>query len=356
MTETPSAPTPPASVPTDGRITSIEQLAAARQQRGLSVSDVAAKLGMVPRQIEALEHADWASLPGQAFVRGAIRAYGKALQLDIDPLLTAIGGHAQAADLRPSSSLEAPLPKHGALGFSNGGSGTRLVWILLGVLGVVAIALYFGRSADFSSVIDRDAPSAPGRTIESVPVQPPGSDTAPGGSPAGRGSTAPGGASGAAGAVAPGAAGQGAAGQGAAGQGAAGSAAGAAGTAAAGGMPAADPGTNTTPGASAGTPAAQPLVPSASATSTGAASSGAGSARDALRFTFEREAWVEVRDAAGNVLLFGTQPAQSTREVQGKRPYTLTVGNAGHVRLERGGQAIDLKTPSRQGVARLTVD
>src|SRR5690606_25191490 len=50
------------------------QLAAAREARGWSVSDVASKLGMVPRQIEAIERGDWAALPGQAFVRGAIRA------------------------------------------------------------------------------------------------------------------------------------------------------------------------------------------------------------------------------------------------------------------------------------------
>jgi len=352
----------PVAVPADGRITSLEQLIAARQQRGLSVSDVAAKLGMVPRQIEALEHADWDALPGQAFVRGAIRAYGKTLQLDIEPLLTAVGGHAKAADLRPSSSLEAPLPKHGALGFSNGGSGSKLVWILLGVLGVIAIAFYFGRSADFSGVIDRDAPSAPGRTIESVPVQPPGSGTSPGGNPDGRGLSTPG----AAGASPQGAAGSNAPGQGAAAGGAS-SATGSAGAApvVAGGAAGSNvPGSaaNAGPGAGAatsaaasvgtpGSPGTQALVPPA-----GAAATTAGASRDALRFTFERESWVDIRDAAGNVLLFGTQPAQSTREVQGKRPYTLTVGNAGYVRLERDGQVIDLKAPSRQGVARLTVD
>ncbi|MGD9945628.1 MAG: helix-turn-helix domain-containing protein [Burkholderiaceae bacterium] len=353
MTETSSVPTPSDAAAPNGPITSMEQLSAARQQRGLSVSDVAAKLGMVPRQIEALERSDWNALPGQAFVRGAIRAYGKALQIDIDPLLTAVGGHVPAAELRPSASLEAPLPKHGALGFANGGSGSKLVWILLGVIGVVAIALYFGRSADFGGT-DEAGTGTSSRAVDAVPL--PGADGTAGsggtaGGAAGSGSAARGSSS--AGSPAPGQPAASSTAPPGAGAGAASGMSGAPGAPATSGTPgAASAGAAPAAGTAGGTSTAtgpQPLVPAAAAPS-------AAAAPDALRFTFERESWVEVRDAAGSVLLYGTQPAQSTREVQGKRPYTLVVGNAGYVRLERGGQPIDLKAPTRQGVARLTVD
>ena len=76
----------------------------------------AAKLGMMPRQIDAIEHGRWEALPGTAFVRGAIRAYGKALQLDVAPLLATLGSPNGAPELKPSSSLDSPLPRHGALG------------------------------------------------------------------------------------------------------------------------------------------------------------------------------------------------------------------------------------------------
>src|SRR5690606_5581073 len=87
-----------------------EQLTAAREARGWSMSDVAAKLGMMPRQIEAIEQGRWEALPGQAFIRGAVRAYGKALQVDVAPLLATLGGQV-APELRPSSSLDSALPR-----------------------------------------------------------------------------------------------------------------------------------------------------------------------------------------------------------------------------------------------------
>ena len=76
----------------------------------------------------------------------------------------------------------------------------------------------------------------------------------------------------------------------------------------------------------------------------------------ALRFRFEGESWVEVRDAGGKLLLYGMQPAGSERRVAGTRPYSLTVGNAAHVRLEFDGRQVDLGAIARQGVARLKVD
>lgn len=317
-------------------IGTVEQLIAAREARGWSVADVAGKLGMMPRQIEAIERGDWGALPGQAFVRGAIRAYGKALQADVEPLLASVGREVSAPVLRPAASLEAPLPRHGALGFDSGGSGSRLTWILLAVLGVVAIALYFGRGGELARVLEGGAPAAtPGRNVETVPAQPPASSE-PASSPsvpADSSSLAP---------V-----------RGVPAQ-----------------LPAAGPleanasAIEVRPG---GMASAIPVHSGAMADAVGAASPAAANApagpggapaaaaADVLRFRFEGESWVDVRDAAGSVLLHGTQPAQSTREVGGKGPYALVVGNAEHVRLEHDGRSVDLAGLARQGVARLTI-
>ena len=307
------------------QVASAGQLAAARAARGWSPSDVASKLGMVPRQIEAIERGDWGALPGQAFVRGAIRAYGKALQVDVEPLVASVGGTVRAAELRPSASLEAPMPRRGALGFDNGGSGSRLTWVLLGVLGVIAIAMYFGRGAQWSQVLEDGAadPGAAGRAIEAVPVRPQGappesirpqsppssqspssqSSPSPAPPPGDASSTAPGSLAAAAQSGSAGATGQ---------------------------LPAA-------------------IVPA----SAGPAPAGAVAA---LRFRFEQAAWVEVRDGGGKLLLHGMQPAGSTREIAGRRPYSLVVGNAVHVRLDHGGRDIELGALARQGVARLKID
>jgi len=339
--------------PIVGPIDSPGQLAAARAARGWSVSDVASKLGMVARQIEAIERGDWTALPGQAFVRGAIRAYGKALVADVEPLVDSVGGAVRAAELRPSASLDAPLPKRGALGFDNGGSGSKLTWILLAVLGVIAIALYFGRGAEWSRVLEGGATGsgAPGRSVETIPVQPllPAErkgDAAtaataaqpvpaqPPASPAQPSSLAtPAVPSGTADA------------QGADRQAGTSSAT----AAGAGAVVATAP-------ASGGASGAQPEPAGTGPGGTGPGGTTNADDAGALRFRFEQESWVVVRDAGGKVLLYGLQPADSAREIVGRRPYSLVVGNASHVRLVHQGREIDLGAISRQGVARLKID
>ena len=65
------------------------RLAAAREQAGLSVEEVAGKLRLSPRQVEALEAGDAEALPGAMFVRGFMRNYARLLGIDPEPLLEA---------------------------------------------------------------------------------------------------------------------------------------------------------------------------------------------------------------------------------------------------------------------------
>jgi cytoskeleton protein RodZ len=277
-------------------------------------------------------------------VRGALRAYGKALQADVEPLISSIAGAVRAAELRPSASLDAPLPRHGALGFDNGGSGSRLTWILLGILGVIAIAMYFGRGAEWSRVLEGGpaGAGAPGRAIESVPLKPPAlpaTPAAPGAAPSAPNppssstdplpSAAPASTGGPASTAAPASTG-----------------------AATAPSPTSAPAAQSSPDGAASASAPSPPA-DAAATAAGAAASGAGVP---LRLRFERESWVEVRDANGKLLLHGTQPAGSARDIAGRKPYSLVIGNAAHVRLEHDGREIDLGAIARQGVARLKID
>ena len=59
----------------------------AREAAGLSLGDVADRLKLSLRQLEAIERDDFEALPGAAFVRGFVRNYARFLELDDAPLM-----------------------------------------------------------------------------------------------------------------------------------------------------------------------------------------------------------------------------------------------------------------------------
>lgn len=67
-------------------------LKTAREAKGLSVTQVAEKLKLSPRQVVALESEDFSSLPGNTFIRGFMRNYARFLELDSQLLLGYLAG------------------------------------------------------------------------------------------------------------------------------------------------------------------------------------------------------------------------------------------------------------------------
>jgi Uncharacterized protein conserved in bacteria len=65
-----------------------QQLAQAREARGLSQTDVATRLYLRVQVIDLLETDDYDRLPQFVFVQGYLRAYAKLLGLDPEPLLS----------------------------------------------------------------------------------------------------------------------------------------------------------------------------------------------------------------------------------------------------------------------------
>lgn len=53
-----------------------------REQKGLSINEVAARLKLPSRQIETLERGEYVGLPEPVFVRGFLRSYGRFLDID----------------------------------------------------------------------------------------------------------------------------------------------------------------------------------------------------------------------------------------------------------------------------------
>jgi cytoskeleton protein RodZ len=391
----------PAEVPVP--VSGVEQLVAARQARGLGASDIAAKLGMSTRQVEALERGDWPALPGQAFVRGALRSYGKTLGLDVAPLLASVGGQVSAPELRIAASLDAPMPRSGAIGVSSGATGGRLAWMLLGVAAVIAIALYSGGALEDTEQTARDplrtdragqaGAAAGGSTPSGATLAGFGAGPSPAGAGAGgTGSVSGGSADASAGSAqpltplaplaprapsAPPPAMPGTA--------APGSGSGATPGAAAPGGP--DSGSSGTPGTGAApAPVAAPVQPGAAtaaapsrqvgSTSSVSAPSqvasvspaspagdarrdggaAAQSAEETLRLAFRRESWVEIRSAGGELLLTGLQRAGSSHVLSGRRPFEMVIGNAAHVTLEVDGKPVDLAPHAPRGVARFKLE
>ena len=92
-------------------------LAAARQARGMTVTEVAQRLKFSPRQIEALEADRYRELPPPTIARGMIRGYAKLLAIPAEPLLEAaqyaLG--AGPVTVRPRD-MGVPFPRHARRG------------------------------------------------------------------------------------------------------------------------------------------------------------------------------------------------------------------------------------------------
>ena len=80
------------------------------------------------------------------------------------------------------------------------------------------------------------------------------------------------------------------------------------------------------------------------------------SPNSALKFSFTKPAWVEVRDRTGQIIFSQLSQAGSQRDIEGQPPFVLVVGNAAHVTLQYKGKPIDLSKRSKDDVARLTLD
>jgi len=75
-----------------------------------------------------------------------------------------------------------------------------------------------------------------------------------------------------------------------------------------------------------------------------------------IELVFDRESWVEIRDAEGRVLFSQLNPPGTRREVAGGGPFSLVIGNAAGVKVRFNDSEVDLKPFTRTDVARLTLE
>jgi cytoskeleton protein RodZ len=281
----------------------------AREARGLAIDDIANALKLTPKQVSAIEDEDFQQLPGTTFARGFVRNYARLMQLDAAPLLAIVERSAAKRDVEL-----APLAT--AIGTMPAASGGRPVprWLLV-AFAVVAVALLvvvyverfqggswtFWRSATTEAGSPSSGGASPGRTETlTVPVAP---------APVAAAATA---------------------------------------------TPAGDPPVvlpTPTPIAPVDNPSAAPAASLPAA----AVSSSDGTPRK-LKFGFEVDSWVEVKDGSGKMLVSKLNASGSNLEVEGRPPFALVVGNARGVQLTDEGKAVDLKAHISGTVARFNLE
>jgi cytoskeleton protein RodZ len=107
-----------------------ERLRAAREEKGLSLEDIAAQTRIPRRHLESLERGEWESLPAPTYTTGFAKSYASAVGLDRseigDQLRAEMGGQRFAADT--AQVFEAADPAR-----------TMPKWLVLAAIGAVVV-------------------------------------------------------------------------------------------------------------------------------------------------------------------------------------------------------------------------
>ncbi len=329
------------------------RLREARERAGLKVADVASHLKFAPRQVEALEAGDLSQLPEMPFVRGFVRSYAKLLQIDSTPLLAALPDAPARMVTTPmvSMSKEVPFPGIYAARKNN------IVWLAagLGVAVTLGLFVWFSSSSQpspKSKIVNVTLPPVVSTSPVAVNTPVLSTDVGKAILPAAEKpeplKSAP-----------------------------------------ANPVPANPVPENPVP---AKTPTAAPVIkveprppvisgvsipttntlatniakPNVSASTTPTAQTSIKPASDvaappkrpaAIHLVFDEDAWVEIMDKDGTVVMAQLNLAGSKRRVfSDNPPYTAVIGNAEKVQLTYKGKPIDLAPFNRAGVARLTLE
>lgn len=304
------------------------QLKAAREAAGLKVSELARLLRLGERQIEALEQGNWSSLPGSTFVRGFVRNYARAVQLDPTPLLAQLEGETKLE----APNLEMPASTHVTMPGQGRALNKDVLTVAAGLVLVLgAVAAYFFMPDEFWI---QKPPAEAAVAVEAQPAPVPALAPAPG-EPLFPPAESQGAVTGGGQEVAP----------------------------------VTPKPLEMKPEASAPAPAssqvvpAQPVTPAVALPAAPAVPAAAvapavvpmATGGVTASFSFARDSWVEVRDKDNNLIVSRLHQAGSTRDISGAPPLSIVVGNASHVKLQYKGKDVPLQPNAESDVARLTL-
>lgn len=276
-----------------------EKLSRERERQGLSRADVAQRLHMSAWQVEALEAGDYSRLPKGTFLRGFVRNYAKVLGLPAESVLSLLK---EGRPHDPSPGIVVPTQN---IRFDPIGERLSSPYVKASVYAVVAVAAAFALMYWWLFV----KPTPPGGVAKkstAAEVVPHNVASAP--------------------------------------------------------LPAA---AEPAPPKDLTMPAPAPMEPSKAAPAKADLLPGppprrresvAKGMERTLKFRFQGESWVEVRDSRGRALFQQLNPAGTDVEVTAKPPFSIVVGNAPEVQMQMNGEPYDLGPHTRVAVARFTVE
>lgn len=321
-------------------------LRAARESQQLSLADVSGRIKFTEKQIVSLETDDYGALPEGAFLRGLVRSYARALQLDESSLIEALP--------QPTPPV-APVPEESAQPVRLKGSGAAMSDRTKLVIGMIAgLAVVAGIALNLPAKKQEAAPAvaeialpipASGVIAEPVAVEVAASSAAPVAEAESASQSLPATTPAAPAIVVP---------------------------------PMTPPAVPTPPAKveevkpalAVQTPApvvdnkpvapAKPQavvpVPAVKPAETGQAKPAAPVAGGEVRLVFDDLSWTEVRDGKGNVLLSQRNHPGSEKVLSGAPPFNLVIGNAKAVHLYYRGKEVPLNVGANGSVARLKLE
>ena len=307
-------------------------LRAAREQKGLTITDIHARLRISERQIHAIETDDFSLLPEPTITRGFIRNYAKFLEMDAEPLLAAYRAQTPSEEQKNISIPSANIP----ISQSRTTDWKKYIYAsVLVLLGAGVWLLYDenlipkipdfhlgNTSSEVTPAKEETLPQAALPAAEreaALPAQgeafalPPEQVTEPA-------SAAPASESQVPAAAAP-----------------------------------ASPATTQPATTSQPTPAAPVATPAPAAPSSAAATSPS-VASHKVRMVFTEDSWVSIIDRHGKEIFNKTKRAGSEDAVEGEPPLKVTIGNAAGSQLIYDDKPVDTTPYNRLNVVRITLE
>ena len=263
----------------------------------MSVSEVAQVLKLTPKQVAAIESEEFDLLPGNTFARGFVRNYARFLQIDAAPLLAAL----EQRLVRDEVELNPPSNAGGTMPAASGVRIPRALLVSLAlVVAVLAVGLYVERfRPEGLSKLRSTAPPASKDAQASAPRDVQASEKVD--------------------------------------------------------LPASSP---VLAGAAPAPPIQAPAVASAPQPLPTSVAAQAATERGPrrLEFSFDKESWVDVKDADGKTIVSKLNKPGSVLTVEGRPPFDLVVGNAASVHLKFDDRPVDLQPYVGLSVARFRLE
>lgn len=295
-----------------------EKLREARELKGLTVEDIAARLRIPAHYVRALEQGDLPTLPEPTFVRGYVKSYARELGLEVEPLVAALAPAVEVKVPQPLLAVDGGSSGRKASArspnFRGGGASRRrplliaavAVVVLLGVTVLlivprddsatpptVALAVPASTASAEPPVSLPSVPVVSGPAVETAIALPPPPSAQP--QPPAE-------------------------------------------------LPAASP----APASAVALPVPAPAAPAAAPVEK--VEKEIAAPRHGLYIRFRGDSWVEVRDADNVVLHTSMQSSGSALSQDGKAPLTVTLGDASAADVWYNG----VRQPNRGGSARVT--